>query len=670
MGKSLMSHNERCKECKVRVRQLLEKIYGPVITNYRIPISTKLEDFRDHPRYPILNEIYTSLQKHRGFTEFVRASYVDVDFFLLEQKMIIEFDESQHFTEPRKIALSHYPSDLNIGYSREAWMKHCDEIRAYDNDPPYRDEQRAWYDTLRDFIPEIKGFQPTVRLYAKDMEWCRMDRENPDNVKKFKNIFTITDGSEIDTLLDTFESALQNVKTEYLHWAIDKDNNGIGAPENNHITAEFLTNHSQKIKTASSILHQIRNYCRTITDPKKRYRIIREVYCIQPSFHELWFFDRHFNLFYEPRLGGIYSRLGLISIGTSIKRGTFPERIKAVSTFMLKWVILLDNLYAGTTNLSLFDFAPVNDEKLFQNIQNLQKNPNPRVKEVIQDLPVIYETALTILDRTGYYSLNPDIILNDDKILLYAPCAINEGPVFYKTSNDSRSEIFKRINTDDISIIRKTLMDHFTVLPLKIGQKQSLPSSSVSIKKDTYLDTGITRTTSGRRNSSQSAQQINHSQEVFSDRGMILPHILTIFDQKHKPESGLKRTLNRTNQCRYSIISWPKIDGKPTKSIFYEFNDWINQGKPEISVEIEFWTEAFGNIGEIVQQNKETIGNNMQGDPTVEWDTTRSPGWGRLKFVFPDTTNPEIVAQSMQVLIEETKETINDWLTLKNMGHY
>jgi len=183
-----MSHNERCKECKVRIRELLEKIYGTVITNYRISIDSKPEDFHKHQRYPVLNEIYTSLQKYRGYTEFVRASYVDVDFFLPKQEMIVEFDESQHFTEPRKIALSHYPSKIAIGFSREAWMKHCHEIKAYDNDPPFRDEQRAWYDTLRDFIPEMKGFLPTVRLFAKDMTWCSLDSNNVDDIRKFQNL--------------------------------------------------------------------------------------------------------------------------------------------------------------------------------------------------------------------------------------------------------------------------------------------------------------------------------------------------------------------------------------------------------------------------------------------------------------------------------------------------
>ncbi len=472
-----MSHNERCKECKVRVRDLLEKCYGPVITNYRISLPTQPEDLHDQPHYSALNEIYSALQKHRGFTEFVRASYVDVDFFVPDPGFIVEFDESQHFTEPRKLTLAHYPSDITTGFSREVWMKHCDEIHAYDNDPPFRDEQRAWYDTLRDFIPEIKGFRPTVRLYAREMEWCKFDPENPGDVMILKNLLTIPSESEIDLLLDRFESSLQDVKTEYLEWADDRENHGIGAPKNNAITTEFLISHSRKIKTASMLLQQIRNYCHTIADPKIRYRIIREVYCIQPSFHEMWFFDRHFSLFYEPRLGGIYSRSGLISVCTSIEKGTFARRINGVATFLLKWVILLDNLYAGKTERSLFDFSPVDDAKLLQNIRYLQKNPNPGVSEVIEDLPIIYETVHTLLQRTGYSSLNPDIILHDDKILMYAPCAINEGPIFHKTSRDSRSSIFKKAMSGDRSLIRKTLSEHFTILTVATDEKKpSVPS--------------------------------------------------------------------------------------------------------------------------------------------------------------------------------------------------
>jgi len=100
----------------------------------------------------------------------------------------VEFDESQHFTNPRKITIEKYPADLGLGFSREKWIKLCEEINARDNNPPYRDEQRAWYDTLRDFLPAILGLKPTVRLFAKDFVWCSLNPEDPRDVGKFRRM--------------------------------------------------------------------------------------------------------------------------------------------------------------------------------------------------------------------------------------------------------------------------------------------------------------------------------------------------------------------------------------------------------------------------------------------------------------------------------------------------
>ena len=44
--------------------------------------------------------------------------------------------------------------------------------------PPYRDEQRAWYDALRDLLPSLEDLQATVRLYARDLTWCSLDPDN------------------------------------------------------------------------------------------------------------------------------------------------------------------------------------------------------------------------------------------------------------------------------------------------------------------------------------------------------------------------------------------------------------------------------------------------------------------------------------------------------------
>lgn len=182
-------HDERCSECKETILKLLEKIYGKVEPNYKFEMGAHLEDFKHTPYYDKLKEIYKALQNHRGFKEFVRAKKLPhCDFFVPNPGFIVEFDESQHFTLPRKIALTQYPEKFELGFNRERWIILCEKINAKDNDPVFRDEQRAWYDTLRDFLPEIKGLKGTVRLFARDFEWCKFDPNNPLNVKKFKSL--------------------------------------------------------------------------------------------------------------------------------------------------------------------------------------------------------------------------------------------------------------------------------------------------------------------------------------------------------------------------------------------------------------------------------------------------------------------------------------------------
>ena len=189
--KSLLrtQHNERCRRCKEIVKELLEKIYGRVEQNYKFDVGTHPEDFEGTPIYAELKEIYTSLQNYRGFRDFVRTRTLpNCDFFVPDPGFIVEFDESQHFTTPRKLTLKRYPEGLGLGFSRERWIALCEQINARDDKPPYRDEQRAWYDTLRDFLPIIKGLKPTVRLFSRDLVWCGLDPDDPKDVEKFREM--------------------------------------------------------------------------------------------------------------------------------------------------------------------------------------------------------------------------------------------------------------------------------------------------------------------------------------------------------------------------------------------------------------------------------------------------------------------------------------------------
>jgi hypothetical protein len=182
-------HDERCLECKKTVEMMLKKIYRKVESNYRFEVNTSVEGYKDFPFYQNLKEILKDLQKYKGHKDFVKSSVLPrCDFFIPNPGFILEFDESQHFTLSRKISLKNYPQNLKLGFSRMKWIDLCEKIDAKDNDPPFRDEQRAWYDTLRDFLPEFKGFEPTVRLYSKEIQWCSLNPENPEDVAKFRDL--------------------------------------------------------------------------------------------------------------------------------------------------------------------------------------------------------------------------------------------------------------------------------------------------------------------------------------------------------------------------------------------------------------------------------------------------------------------------------------------------
>ena len=184
-------HSERCPECKKRVREMLEHIYGTCLPNHGFPWQTDLASYAGTPIETALRKVATGLRTFRGFgtSDFVRRKILaPCDFWVPNPGFVVEFDESQHFTRPRRLALSAYSSQQPLGFCAKRWMRLCEHHDAKDNDPPYRDEQRAWYDTLRDLVPPIKGLQPTVRLYARDMAWCSLDPDNRADRERFSDL--------------------------------------------------------------------------------------------------------------------------------------------------------------------------------------------------------------------------------------------------------------------------------------------------------------------------------------------------------------------------------------------------------------------------------------------------------------------------------------------------
>ena len=184
-------HSERCPECKKRVREFLERIYGGCLSNHGFGWRTDLALYAETSIGATLRDVATALQTCRGFgiRDFVRSdTLAGCDFWVPDPGFIVEFDESQHFTSLRKLALSVYADDKPLGFAAKRWITLCEYHKAKDNDPPFRDEQRAWYDTLRDLVPTIKGLRSTVRLYARDWIWCSLDPDSTEDRDRFSDL--------------------------------------------------------------------------------------------------------------------------------------------------------------------------------------------------------------------------------------------------------------------------------------------------------------------------------------------------------------------------------------------------------------------------------------------------------------------------------------------------
>lgn len=179
-------HSAHCRLCKQRVGEMLKAIYGRCRQNYSFGWSASPRDYAKTPIGTTLERIQSSLENFRGHGDFIKSPLVPpCDYYVSAPPFILEFDENQHFSHPRLIALSLYPDDLKLGFSVADWRDLCRGLEARDDEPFDRDERRAWYDTLRDLVPTVYGFAPTARLYGGSDPWCSLDAGSARDRERF-----------------------------------------------------------------------------------------------------------------------------------------------------------------------------------------------------------------------------------------------------------------------------------------------------------------------------------------------------------------------------------------------------------------------------------------------------------------------------------------------------
>lgn len=153
---------------KNALQRLLQEHYGQIET------EKKFEWLRtpDQSNLPSeYMEIVSALSNYRQHEGFKKSNYpLSCDMVIEKHKLIIEYDETQHFSKARRITLEHYPESIQLHYFKESWIEACDRINAKDNDPIDRDERRAYYDTVRDIEANRNGYK-LVRIKHGDFNW-------------------------------------------------------------------------------------------------------------------------------------------------------------------------------------------------------------------------------------------------------------------------------------------------------------------------------------------------------------------------------------------------------------------------------------------------------------------------------------------------------------------
>ena len=153
---------------KNAIQRLLQKHFGHIETEKKF-------DWLKTPTQANLpkeySQIVKALSEYRNQNSFQKSNYqLLCDIVLEDHKLIIEYDENQHFSKARQITLENYPSTIKLHFLKETWINACKKINAKDNSPIDRDEKRAFYDTVRDIEAFRHGYK-LVRIKHGDIDW-------------------------------------------------------------------------------------------------------------------------------------------------------------------------------------------------------------------------------------------------------------------------------------------------------------------------------------------------------------------------------------------------------------------------------------------------------------------------------------------------------------------
>ena len=394
----------------------------------------------------VLDRIYGNLASIRGCKNFSTSGYsLACDFFIPSKNLIIEYDERQHFTKQRAKSLAHYPPDLNLGFDKDKWCEACENIKAIDNDPEYRDEQRAFYDSVRDILATRNGMT-LIRITDGDCDWG--SEAGTEAINELINSLKLdAHPLDIEGAIEELAWDFSCVQKAYRDWAkqfkthedvidwLKRNNMGECSKQDefdllsshwNSITLPILyllvPDCMARMKDQFDKLFQNLSKSQIVSDP-----IWYSLFFIHPVRHELYYFNLHYPDGYSFRLAKLVRshRLGLKSARTYlIKEGRTIDgsHISACGTAAFK------HLHLHPTMSILGTPDPQNHKA--ENLLNLKIGDGGKLSDDEQELAINISARAT---------------MNFERWIGYAPCAINEGPIFTLKEGMKHSDCFEEI---------------------------------------------------------------------------------------------------------------------------------------------------------------------------------------------------------------------------------
>lgn len=169
-------------EQKNALQKILNKLYDGDI------VSEKTFDWMRTPSdlTEPFKQVYDNLVSYRGDKNFAKRNIsLRCDFVCESKKIIFEYDERQHFSQARYIALNSY-AGIPTHFDRNLWLKACTDIQANDRQPINRDEARAYYDSVRDIQAHLNGYK-LIRIMHGQIDFTAADA-----VERLKQLINVT----------------------------------------------------------------------------------------------------------------------------------------------------------------------------------------------------------------------------------------------------------------------------------------------------------------------------------------------------------------------------------------------------------------------------------------------------------------------------------------------